>query len=108
MNPAELKQKHHYFVQRVAAGREKMDICSGLIAEVDMDAAINNAALSISTNLRVADCVPALARAVVIDTVRPKLLAALRADLIELPESDLSAFKKLHGETLKNHFGITD
>ena len=106
MTPDELKQQHHQLVQRVAAGRLKMDICSGLLAEVDMDAAIKEAALSISINLRVADCVPALARAVALDTVRPKLLAALRADLIESPESDLSAFIKLHGETLKNHFGI--
>ncbi len=106
MTPDELKQQHHQLVQRVAAGRLQMDMCSGLLAEVDMGAAIKEAALSISTNLRVDDCLPALSRAAVICTHRQNLFMALKVELIDLPESDLIAFKKLHGETLKNHFGI--
>ena len=107
MHPLDLQQQHHTLLQRVAVGREKMHLCDGVIAEVDIDAAIKAAAMSIASNLRAADCLPALAQAVVVDAVRPKLLAALKADLIDQPEADLAAFLKLHGETLKNNFGIS-
>ena len=107
MNPDDLSQQHTNLCQRIAAGKERMALCSGILDEVAMDAAIKTAALSIAQNLRFDDCLPALSRAVVIDAMRPKLLAALKAELIDAPEADLVAFKAANAVELKAHCGIT-
>jgi hypothetical protein len=106
-HPSEILLEHSRLVQRVAAGRAKADQAYTVLAEINTDEAVKAAALHLAQYQNLDGHLPALTKVVVVSELSEKLLAALRAELIELPENDLAAFKKLYTETLKNYGGIT-
>jgi hypothetical protein len=97
----EVFNRHKDLTGKFKSNQARFDAVKGLLDEIDLDAAITNAALSISQNLSLDKCVPALVKAALLATMREKLTTALRMELVNGPESALAAFRDEHGETLR-------
>lgn len=106
MHPSEVIQQYHTLCQRVARGKEKFSQAITVIDEVDSAAAIKAAAIKIGDESNLRAALPDLVKVVVVEAVKEKLFAALRAEFITGPENELAAFRKLHADTLKNYGGI--
>jgi len=106
MHPTEIIQQDHTLCQRVAVGKQKFSQAVAVVDEVDSAAAIKAAASKIGDELNLRSALPDLVKVVVVEAVKEKLFAALRAEFITGPENELAAFRKLHADTLKNYGGI--
>lgn len=98
--------RHRAYPIRIAAAREQLLMASRLVEESSLDSAITVAAQSLARDLNFNQCLPALAKAVIVDLVRTKLTAALKSDLVEGLEKDFADFQKEHAVLLRAHGAI--
>ena len=95
--------RHRGYLTRLAAARERFDLAKGLIGETNLDAAITAAARDVAVNLNLDLCLPALAKAVLLDSLRDRLVAALKTELIDVLENDCAAFETENSVILRAH-----
>ena len=92
---------------RIAAANEQLFMVSRLVEEnSSLDSAITVAAQSLARDLNFNQCLPALVKAVVVDLVRTKLIAALKADLVDNLANDFAKFQTENAELLRAHGAI--
>jgi len=102
----EIISQHRLLTNRLAPHRERFDLALGLLNEVNLDQAVTTAAQSIAQTLTLDQCVPALAKAALLATLRDKLITALRVELIGSHESALAEFTKENESILRAHGAI--
>src|ERR1039458_1952873 len=89
----QILEQHRNLTIRIAAAKEQFFMASGVVEEVNFEASIKTAAGKLTQDLNFNQCRPALALAVVVEAVRPKLLAALEAELVGNLENDFAKFE---------------
>lgn len=95
--------QHRNYPIRIAAAREQLFMAKGVVEEINLDAAIKAAAVNLAQDLDFKNCLPALALAVVVESVRPELLAALEAELVGNLESEFAKFQTENEVLLRAH-----
>lgn len=102
----EILSRNRNYPIRIAAANEQFFMVSRLVEENSLDSAITVAAQSLARDLNFNECLPALAKALVVDLVRTKLIAALKADLVDNLANDFAKFQTENEALLRAHGAI--